>query len=227
VTVPARARVERESIERYAARLGVQLSSGQAERLHDFLGELDTWNRTLRLVGTRDRSRLITHHVVDSLAAAPLVASRSRVIDIGSGAGLPGIPLAISCPGSSFTLIDSRRRTVSFMSETVRRLGLDNVRIVEGRIEALVRTAAPGIGHDSLDRFDAAITRAWANLNRFLSVSAALLTPGGIAIAMKGPRAESEIERLGGASRAFEAGRRVVYDIEGATVRVLLLFEKL
>lgn len=216
-----RSREEREAIERHAARLEVHLSSLQAEQLHEYLGQLDTWNSRIRLVGTRDRGRLISHHIVDSLGAAPLMAARARAIDIGSGAGLPGIPLAVACPGTSITLVESRRRPVSFLSEVVRRLDLGNVRVLEERIEVLAGDEA------TLGSFDATITRAWEALDGFLAVSSALLQPGGIAIAMKGPRANYELEGLGDVSRGFGTVRRMPYEIEGANVRVLLVFERL
>lgn len=222
VTDDGRSRQERRAIGRGAADLGVHLSPPQVERLQAYLAQLDVWNSILRLVGTRDRSRLITHHVVDSLAAAPLLLSRSRLVDIGSGAGLPGIPLAIARPDTSVTLVESRSRPVSFLVDVVRQLDLRNVRVIEERIEVL----ASGEAGDH-ERFDAAITRAWDRLDAFLGISSPLLQHGGIAIAMKGPRAEDELEHLGDAADAFGAVRKIPYRIEGAKARVLLVFERL
>ncbi len=218
--MPDPSREERDAIERYAARLGVHLSARQVSQLHGYLELLDTWNRRFRLVGTRDRSALITRHIVDALGAAPLVVSRSLIIDIGSGAGLPGIPVAIACPDASVTLLESRRRPVSFLTETARSLALANVRVLETRVETVIG------GSGQMGGFDAALARAWEGLERFLEVSAALLRPGGIAIAMKGPRADKEIGALGDVARTFGPPHKVPYTIEGARARVLLVFER-
>jgi 16S rRNA (guanine527-N7)-methyltransferase len=218
--MPDRSREERAAIARYAVGLGIHLSPRQAEQLQGYLDLLDTWNRKFRLVGTRDRHGLITHHITDSLAVASLAATRSRIIDIGSGAGLPGIPIGIACRDISVTLVESRRRPASFLTEVVSRLDLANVRVREERVEALL------VDEAAIGRFDAVTARAWEGLERFLEVSAVLLEPAGIAIAMKGPRADAEVQRLGNPSRTFGTPRKMRYGIEGAKARALLVFER-
>jgi 16S rRNA (guanine527-N7)-methyltransferase len=218
--MPDRSCEERAAIERYAVGLGVHPSPRQAEQLQGYLDLLDTWNRKFRLVGTRDRHELITRHIADALAAASLASTRSRLIDIGSGAGLPGIPIGIVCPNTAVTLVESRRRPVSFLTEVVSRLDLANVRVREERVEDLVVDEAAAGG------FDAVTARAWEGLERFLEISAVLLEPAGIAIAMKGPRADAELQSLGNASRTFRTPRKIPYGIEGAKARVLLVFER-
>jgi 16S rRNA (guanine527-N7)-methyltransferase len=218
--MPDRSREERAAIERYAVGLGIHLSPRQAEQLQGYLDLLDTWNRKLRLVGTRDRQGLITHHITDALAVASLTTIRARVIDIGSGAGLPGIPIGIACPDTSVTLVESRRRPVSFLTEVVSKLGLANVRVREERVEALL------VDEAAVGGFDAVTARAWEGLERFLEVSAVLLESAGIAIAMKGPRADAELQELGDRSRTFRVPRKMPYGIEGAKARVLLVFER-
>lgn len=219
--MPGLSRGERRLLLEQAGALGVGLAGRQLDLLGEFLDVLAVWSRRHRLVGTRDRPRLLSRHVVDCVAPASLLASREKLVDIGSGAGLPGVPLAVACPDLKVVLVESRRVPVNFLRDVVRTLGLRNACVVESRVEALTR--AP----DAVGEFDATIARAWSSLKVFLDVSAPLLRPGGIAIAMKGPHVEKELAALSEAAGDFRAPVRHYYELVGPrAARNLLVFSR-
>jgi 16S rRNA (guanine527-N7)-methyltransferase len=167
------------------AALGVALSGAQRARLEQYLLLLEKWNRVYNLTAIRDRERMITHHLLDSLAILPHVRG-PRVLDVGSGAGLPGIPLAVASPALQVTLLDSNHKKAAFMRQAIGELGLANASVVAERVESW-RTEA---------RFDMIVSRAFAELGEFVASCARLLAPGGILAAMKGVHPHEEIERL-------------------------------
>jgi 16S rRNA (guanine527-N7)-methyltransferase len=139
------------------------------------------------LIGPRERDRLWDRHLLNSAAIAEQVAEGSRLADIGSGAGLPGIPLAIARPDLEVVLIEPLLRRSSFLSEVVEELGLGNVMVVRGRAEdGVVRREYGGL--------DAVASRAVAALDKIARWSLPLLRPGGYILAMKGERAEVEVD---------------------------------
>jgi len=153
-----------------AARLaaaGIDTDAARAKALAGFLNLLEHWNRVHNLTGIRDRAELVDRHLVESLALAPYVVGPG-VGDIGSGAGLPGLPLAISLPALHFTLIESRRKRVSFLRQVAATLGLANVTVAHGRAEAL-----------RLPLFDTVLARAVAPPPALLDLVSPLLRPGG------------------------------------------------
>jgi 16S rRNA (guanine527-N7)-methyltransferase len=173
--------------------LGVGLSDGQVERLERYLALLEKWNRVYNLTAIREPERMVTHHLLDSLAILPHVRG-PRVLDVGSGAGLPGIPLALAAPGLEVTLLDSSHKKAAFLQQAVAELALANATVVTGRIEAWQTDA----------RFDTIVSRAFADLGEFASAAARLLAPGGVIAAMKGVHPHDEIERLPAGFRVRE-----------------------
>jgi 16S rRNA (guanine527-N7)-methyltransferase len=165
--------------------LGVGLSDEQVAGLERYLALLEKWNRTYNLTAIREPERMVTHHVLDSLAILRHVRG-PNVLDVGSGAGLPGIPLAIASPALAVTLLDSSHKKAAFLQQAVGELALANATIVNARIESW-RTDA---------RFDTIVSRAFADLGEFVSAAARLLAPGGTIAAMKGVHPHDEIERL-------------------------------
>ncbi len=165
--------------------LGVGLSEEQVERLERYLALLEKWNRVYNLTAIREPERMVTHHVLDSLAILPHVRG-PRVLDVGSGAGLPGIPLAIAAPALAVTLLDSNHKKAAFLQQAVGDLRLTNATIVAERVESW-RTET---------RFDTIVSRAFADLGEFVAAAARLLAPGGTIAAMKGVHPHDEIERL-------------------------------
>jgi 16S rRNA (guanine527-N7)-methyltransferase len=173
--------------------LGVGLSDEQVERLERYLALLEKWNRVYNLTAIREPERMVTHHVLDSLAILPHVRG-PRVLDVGSGAGLPGIPLALASPGLEVTLLDSSHKKAAFLQQAVAELRLANTTVVATRLEAWQTDA----------RFDTIVSRAFADLGEFVSAAARLLAPGGAMAAMKGVHPRDEIERLPAGFRVRE-----------------------
>jgi len=155
-----------------------------------YLALLARWNRTYNLTAVRDPREMVARHLLDSLAMVPfiedLAARGGRLADLGTGAGLPGIPLAIARPGLQVALVESNGKKARFLREAVRQLGLGNVRVAESRIEAF---DAPG-------QFDAITARALATLPLILEFGGHLLAPAGRLLAMKGAVPDEEIAAL-------------------------------
>jgi 16S rRNA (guanine527-N7)-methyltransferase len=173
--------------------LGVGLNDDQVVSLERYLALLEKWNRVYNLTAIREPERMVTHHLLDSLAILPHVHGPS-VLDVGSGAGLPGIPLAIAAPGLAVTLLDSNHKKAAFLQQAVAELALANATVVPARVEAWQTEA----------RFDTIVSRAFADLGEFVSGAARLLAPGGIIAAMKGVHPHDEIERLPAGFRVRE-----------------------
>lgn len=157
-----------------------------ATPLLDYVALLVRWNATYNLTAIRDPREMIAKHLLDSLAMHPYVDDVARLADLGTGAGLPGIPLAIAKPGLQVSLVESNGKKVRFLREAIRKLGLANAEAVESRIEAF---DAPG-------RFDAITARALATLPAILQSGGHLLRPGGVLLAMKGVVPSEEIAAL-------------------------------
>ena len=160
---------------------------GTAEKLAALLDELDKWNRRVNLTAIRDRKEMITAHILDSLVARPLLEGVS-VLDVGTGAGFPGLPLAIVAPDMQFTLLDSNNKKIMFVQHAAGLLGLDNVTAVKGRGEDY----APG------QRFDTVIARALAALPRLVEIAGHHVGEDGVFIALKGRYPAAELEQMNG-----------------------------
>jgi 16S rRNA (guanine527-N7)-methyltransferase len=168
-----------------AAQLGIELSESQVGQLLRVLDELDDWNQRMNLTAIRERPAQITKHLLDSLAVHAHLHGE-RFIDIGTGAGFPGLPLAIVRPDASFTLLDSTAKKLKFIDHVVQLLGLKNVSTVHARAE----TYRPA------QRFDAVLSRAVGPIERFVKWSGHLCVGGGRLLAMKGRYPTDELEEL-------------------------------
>lgn len=174
-----------ELLARDAALLGVTLARADAARLLQLLDELERWNESYNLTAIESRAEMITHHLLDSLSISPDLAGR-RIADVGTGAGFPGLPLALVNPARQFSLIDSNGKKVRFVAHAARTLELRNVTAVHSRAEGL-RPEAP---------FDTVTARAVAGLPELLALLAPLCGPATRVLAMKGRWPEEELERL-------------------------------
>ncbi|KAF1715551.1 16S rRNA (guanine(527)-N(7))-methyltransferase RsmG [Pseudoxanthomonas yeongjuensis] len=155
-----------------------------------YLALLDRWNRTYNLTAIRDPGEMVTRHLLDSLAMHAFVED-GALADLGTGPGLPGIPLAIAKPQLQVTLVESNGKKARFLREAVRTLGLANARVAESRAEALDVHV-----HNSGVAYDAITARALDTLAGIIGVGGHLLKPGGKLLAMKGIRPEEEIAAL-------------------------------
>jgi 16S rRNA (guanine527-N7)-methyltransferase len=170
---------------RATAALGLALADTQVATLERYLDLLEKWNRVYNLTAIRERSRMVTHHLLDSLAVLPHVRG-PRMLDVGSGAGLPGIPLAVASPALHVTLLESNHKKSAFLTQAVAELQLANVQVVTERVESWRPEA----------RFDTIVSRAFAELGEFAALAGRLLAPQGVLAAMKGVHPFEEIERL-------------------------------
>ena len=164
----------------------LQLDVALAEPLLAYLALLARWNATYNLTAIRDPREMLVKHLLDSLAMQPFVRDLRTLADLGTGPGLPGIPLAIATPSLHVTLVESNGKKARFLREAVRQLKLGNVAVAESRIEAF----------DPPQRFDAITARALATLPLILALGGHLLAPGGRLLAMKGVLPEDEIAAL-------------------------------
>jgi 16S rRNA (guanine527-N7)-methyltransferase len=171
------------ALDRGLAELGLELPAVARERLLDYVALLVKWNRTYNLTAIRDPLAMVTQHLLDSLAVLPhlpLADAGARLADAGSGAGLPGIPLALARPQWRVALAESSQKKAAFLRQAAIELALDNVEVHEGRVEAWRPPAL----------FDVVISRAFAALTEFLSLCRHLVAPNGVLAAMTGAAPE-------------------------------------
>lgn len=169
-------------------RLALALPEAAQSQLRQYLDELERWNAAYNLTAVRDRPGMVTRHVLDSAAVVPaltpeLTAPGARLLDVGSGAGLPGVVLAIMFPALDVTVLDSNGKKARFLRHAARALNLPNITVAEARVEAW-RPEAP---------YSLIISRAFSSLGEFFAFTAPLLAPGGHWAAMKGKLADREL----------------------------------
>lgn len=169
-----------------AKALQIALSDAQLAQLMDYLALLSKWNAVYNLTAVRDPALMVTQHLLDSLAVVPAFAGAENVLDVGAGGGLPGMVLAIARPDMRVSMIDTVHKKTAFLTQAKAELGLANVTVYTARVEQL---QAP-------QKFDIITSRAFAELNDFVTWSAHLLKEGGSFIAMKGVMPNEEIARL-------------------------------
>lgn len=193
------------------AALGLALPDGAEAKLLAYLALLDKWNRVYNLTAVRDADRMVSHHLLDSMAAVPFFEG-GAVLDVGSGGGLPGIPLAIARPAARVTLIDSVAKKTAFLRQAKAELGLGNLEVVTGRVEEY----HPAAG------FDVIASRAFSDLREFVVLTRHLLNPGGRWLAMKGLYPNEEIAQLPPGVRV-SADHALVVPGLGATRHLIVL----
>jgi 16S rRNA (guanine527-N7)-methyltransferase len=197
-----------------AALLGVRLGEADAARLLTLLEELRHWNRRTNLTAITDPEQMITHHLLDSLAISPDLTG-TRVADVGTGAGFPGLPLAVANPERHFTLIDSNAKKLRFVSHAAGLLALGNVTTLHARAESL-RPEAP---------FETVTARALAPLPKLREAVAPLCGPHTRVLAMKGRWPENELAQLPAAWRLASSRTLTIPGLDAA--RCLLVLSRL
>lgn len=199
-----------------ADELALDLSDSQIERLTEYVALLQKWNAVYNLTAIRDPQQMVTHHILDCLAAVPAFAGAKRVLDVGAGGGLPGMVLAIwaqeAQPGMRVAMIDTVHKKTAFLTQAKAELGLGNVDVFTMRVEQL----------QDQQGFDVITSRAFADLSDFVNWSSHLLAQGGHYIAMKGAAPEEEAQGLPGGWRVTETRPLQVPGLEAQRHLVLI-----
>jgi 16S rRNA (guanine527-N7)-methyltransferase len=205
-----------------AEAFGIRLNEKQVEAFDLYLRDLLKWNQKINLTAIRTEKGIVLKHFLDSLSAFPYLSKTASLLDIGSGAGFPGIPLKIVHPSLEITLIDSVRKKIDFQRHIIRMLGLKDTEAIHGRIQD------KEILQSMTGRFDAVISRAFSDIQTLLLLAFPFLGKGGMLLAMKGELEKEEI-------RLFSEGKETRYRLQrtvsfflpkSSFKRSILLFEK-
>ncbi len=212
----------RDLLVKGAKTFGIDLDVKAFEAFELYLKELLKWNQKINLTAVRSEKGIVLKHFLDSLSVYPYLPERSFILDIGSGAGFPGIPLKIVQPTIEMTLIDSVRKKVDFQRHIIRMIGLKGADAIHGRVQD------KGILRDLGGRFDITLSRAFSDLRTFLFLSYPLLKQNGTVIAMKGEIDPDEIGLLSGAEGTRYRLQKTIPLILPFSLfkRTILLFEK-
>jgi 16S rRNA (guanine527-N7)-methyltransferase len=182
----------KEKLQAGLTQLGLDLTALQQKQLLDYLAMIAKWNKVYNLTAIRDAGEMLTHHLLDSLAIiSPLKKHLNtnktyRLLDVGAGAGLPGVVVAICCPHIAVTCVDTVGKKAAFIQQTALALALPNLRGIHARVEQMLPA-------DVLGGFDVITSRAFATLVDFVGLTTSLLAPdGGVWMAMKAKTAEAE-----------------------------------
>ncbi len=167
--------------------LGIEVPKERLQILIEYLFLLQKWNKAMNLTSIQDPDSMVVRHLLDSLSVIPYVTGR-RVLDVGSGAGLPGIPLAVVSPEKEITLLDSLKKRTHFLVQVTAELGLQNTDVVHCRVE----------NYNARHEFDVVVSRAFSCMNDFAAKTARYCKPGGRLLAMKGRFPAEELEMLNG-----------------------------
>lgn len=165
--------------------LGLNIAAAAQQRMLDFLALIQKWNKAYNLTAVREPQKMLTHHLLDSLAVLPHLRG-PRVLDVGTGAGLPGIPLALARPDWQFTLLDSNHKKTTFLRQAVIELQLGNVDVVCARVETW----------NAPQSFDTVVSRAFSDVAEFIALAGRLCAKDGVVIAMKGVYPHEELAQL-------------------------------
>jgi len=174
-------------LQRGLINLNIKLSEEVQLKMVEFLKLISKWNKTINLTAITDPDAMVIHHLLDSLAIQPYLYG-NRLIDVGSGSGLPGVPLALANPDKEFYLLESNRKKTRFLQQVSFELGIDNITVINARVEQYKVTEEK--------RFDSIISRAFTSLARMLQLTHHLCGPNGRFIAMKGKIQQQELEDI-------------------------------
>ena len=178
------------------------------DQLIQYLALLHKWNQAYNLTAIRDLHSMVTLHLLDSLAILPMIHG-TRILDVGTGAGLPGVPLALANPSLHVVLLDSNGKKIRFLQEVKRALVLDNIEVIQTRVERYHPTSS----------FDTVTSRAFSNLKQMLDCTEHLIAPDGIWLAMKGRHPEAELACM---NRAYRIESYTVDGIDGERCCVIV-----
>jgi 16S rRNA (guanine527-N7)-methyltransferase len=174
-----------DALMRGVAELQLDLPEEVSERLMQYVALLEKWNKVYNLTAVREARHMVTHHLLDSLSVVPHLRANT-ILDLGSGAGLPGIPLALALPKSRVTLLDANQKKTVFLRQAKMELALENVEVACVRVEAW----------QPAERFEVVISRAFSDLRKFVTLAGRLCTREGMLAAMQGVCPKEELARL-------------------------------
>lgn len=200
-----------DQLKRGLIALGLTLERDIQQRLLDYIALIEKWNRVYNLTAIREPEKMVSHHLLDSLAVAPHLHAK-RLLDVGSGAGLPGIPLALAKPDTHVTLLDSNHKKAAFLNQAVIELKLKNADVCSERVESW----------QTQNRFDVIISRAFSDMGEFVRITRHLLAPGGMFAAMKGLHPYEEIDKLPPGCKVQQVLPLAIPGLEGARYLVLI-----
>ena len=200
-----------DQLQRGLIALGMTLERDIQQRLLDYVALIEKWNRVYNLTAIREPEKMVSHHLLDSLAVAPHLHAK-RLLDVGSGAGLPGIPLALAHPDMHVTLLDSNHKKAAFLNQAVMELKLKNAEVCAERVETW----------QAQNKFDVIISRAFSDMSEFVRITRHLLAPGGIYAAMKGLHPYEEIDKLPPGCKVQRVLPLAIPGLEGARHLVLI-----
>jgi 16S rRNA (guanine527-N7)-methyltransferase len=218
---------ERDRLAAGARRFGVVLDPRAVERFVAYAELLGRWSGRMNLISCGSADELVARHLLDSLAASPCLGAARTVVDLGSGAGLPGVPLAISAPARRTILVESRRRRASFLREVRRTLDLDNLEVFEQRAVGADSTSDGGASCASVPA-DAVVCRAVWPSEELLPIAAAWLRPGGTLLWMRASPKRGRQRGAGAPDAASEMiwDSTVEYAIDDGPVRRIEIFRR-
>ena len=200
-----------DQLKRGLIALGLALDRDAQRRLLDYIALIEKWNRVYNLTAIREPEKMVSHHLLDSLAVAPHLRAK-RLLDVGSGAGLPGIPLALAKPETQVTLLDSNHKKAAFLNQAVMELNLKNAEVCSERVESW----------QTQNSFDVIISRAFSDMGEFVRSTRHLLAPGGTFAAMKGLHPYEEIDKLPPDCKVLQVLPLAIPGVEGARHLVLI-----
>lgn len=173
--------------------LGVPLPDETREKLLGYIELIHKWNKVYNLTAIREPESMLTQHILDSLSVLPHIHGKT-LLDVGCGAGLPGIPLALARPELQVTMLDSNHKKTAFVQQAIIELGIGNAKVLCDRVEAL----------EHENKFDVVISRAFSDLAEFVKLAGGLVAPGGRMVAMKGVYPHEELAQLPGKAEVEE-----------------------
>lgn len=207
-------------LQKASHEVGASLSESQLKLFWLYLQELLEWNKTFNLTGIRDPADIIIKNFVDSLTPLPYLERSGKLLDIGSGAGFPGIPLKIAAPQLQVHIVDARRKKTAFLKHIIRTLELKGVTALHGRAEEMEQPGQP---------FQIIISRAFRRLEPLIKLVSPLIEPGNMLVAMLGPTSETEQKRFNLLAVAEDLKLNKVVSLElprGRGGRTLLFLQK-